>query len=114
MGRHSLKFGYEYQHINTEIEDYHPKYGQDAYSGQFSRPSTITTANNIYNLADFLFGARSQYQLASFFLPQYRQRMHFGYVQDDFTVSSKLTLNLGLRYEFATPQYEADNQLAQF
>lgn len=114
LGRHSLKVGYEYQQINTEIEDFHPKYGQDAYAGQFSRPANITTANNLYNLADFLFGARSQYQLASFFQPQYRQRMQFAYLQDDFTVNSKLTLNLGIRYEYATPQYEADNQLGSF
>ncbi len=40
--------------------------------------------------------------------------MYFGYVQDDFKVSRKLTLNLGLRYEFATPQYERDNKLANF
>ena len=114
MGRHSLKAGYEYQRINTEIEDFNPKYGQDTYGGQFSRPTTVTTANNIYNFADFLFGARSRYELANLFLPQYRQRMHFAYVQDDFKVSQKLTLNLGVRYEFATPQYEDQNRLTNF
>src|SRR5579871_3270694 len=40
--------------------------------------------------------------------------MYFGYLQDDFKVSPKLTLNLGIRYEFATPQYERDNRLANF
>jgi hypothetical protein len=114
LGRHSLKAGYEYQRINTEIEDFNPKYGQDDYGGQFSRPTTVTTANNIYNLADFLFGARSRYQLANLFIPAYRQRMHFGYVQDDFKVSPKLTLNLGVRYEFATPQYEDQNRLTNY
>lgn len=103
-GRHSLKFGYEYQRINTDISDSHPKYGQDTYSGSFSGN----------NLADFLFGARSSYQLTDTFTPQYRQRMHFGYVQDDFKVNQNLTLNLGLRYEFATPQYEADNRLSNY
>lgn len=113
-GRHSLKVGYEYQRINTEISDSHPKYGQDTYGGQFSRPAGVTGNNNAYNIADFLFGARSSYQLTDTFVAQYRQRMHFGYVQDDFQVNPDLTFNLGLRYEFATPQYEQDNRLSNF
>ena len=39
LSRHSLKLGYEHQAINTDIEDFHPKYGQDTYNGQFSRPA---------------------------------------------------------------------------
>jgi hypothetical protein len=35
-------------------------------------------------------------------------------LQDNFKFSPKVTLNLGLRYEFATPQYERDNRLANF
>ncbi|HEU0183734.1 MAG TPA: TonB-dependent receptor [Blastocatellia bacterium] len=114
LGRHSLKTGYEYQRINTEIEDFHPKYGEDIYSGSFSRPQGVTTNDIRYNLADFFFGARSTYNLNNTALLNYRQRMHFAYAQDDFKLNPKLTLNLGLRYEFATPQYEADNHLANF
>ena len=114
VGRHSLKTGYEYQSINTEIDDFHPKYGEDGYSGQFSRPVSVGASNNLYNLADFLFGARSSYQLNNSVIVNYRQRMHFGYVQDDFKVNSRLTLNLGARYEFATPQWEDKNLLANF
>ncbi|HZS07980.1 MAG TPA: TonB-dependent receptor [Blastocatellia bacterium] len=113
LGRHSLKTGYEYQHINTVIEDFHPKYGEDIYSGQFSRPSGAASDNR-YNLADFFFGARNTYNLNNTALLNYRQRMHFAYAQDDFKFNPKLTLNLGMRYEFATPQYEADNHLANF
>lgn len=113
-GRHSLKVGYEYQRINTEISDSHPKYGQDTYGGQFSRPAGVTANNNAYNIADFLFGARSSYQLTDTFVAQYRQRMHFGYVQDDFQVNPDLTFNIGVRYEFATPQYERENRLSNF
>ncbi|MGE0884142.1 MAG: TonB-dependent receptor [Blastocatellales bacterium] len=113
VGRHSLKSGYEYQSINTDIDDFNPKYGTDSYSGQFSRPSGVSS-NNLYNLADFLFGARSQYDLNNAVIITLHQRMHFAYVQDDFKVTPKLTLNLGVRYEFATPQWEDQNRLANF
>ncbi len=112
-GKHSIKTGYEYQAIFTEIDDFNPKYGQDNYSGQFSRPSGAGS-NNLYNLADFFFGARSSYDLNNAVIINLRQRMHFAYVQDDFKLNQKLTLNLGVRYEFATPQWEKDNLLGNF
>src|SRR5262249_20532819 len=36
------------------------------------------------------------------------------YFQDDFHATSKLTLNLGLRWEFATPRWDRDNNLSNF
>jgi hypothetical protein len=113
LGRQTLKTGYEYQAIFTEVDDFHPKYGVDTYSGQFSRPSTVKSDSS-YNLADFLFGARATYQLNNHNIAHLRQRMHFAYVQDDFKATSRLTLNLGLRYEFATPQWERDNKQSNY
>src|SRR6185295_14956809 len=81
---------------------------------QFSRPAGVTTTNNLYNLADFFFGARSSYSLNNPAEVQYRKRMHFFYLQDDFHATRNLTLNLGVRYDFATPQWEAKNRLANF
>jgi hypothetical protein len=114
FNHHSLKFGYEHQAVNTDVEDFHPKYGQDTYNGNFSRPSNVTASNNLYNLADFMFGLRNSYSITNTTLIAYRQRMHFGYVNDDWKVSQKLTINAGVRYEYATPQYVDDNRLANY
>ncbi|HUP40952.1 MAG TPA: TonB-dependent receptor [Vicinamibacterales bacterium] len=113
-GGHTLKTGYEYQRINTEVDDVHPKYGADTYGGQFSRPAGATADAATFNLADFMLGARSSYDLVNPFVFNLRQRMHFGYLQDDWRVTPALTMNLGVRYEYATPQWEADNFLTNF
>ncbi len=112
-GRQTLKFGWEHQRINTEINDLSPVYGQSSYGGRFSSP-TPGLGSDLYNLADFLVGAQSALEKTNFVVLDYRQRMHFFYLQDDFKVSSKLTLNLGVRYEFATPQWEDQNRLGNF
>jgi hypothetical protein len=118
LGRHSLKMGFEYQMIDTAVSDFHPKYGVDNYTGYYSAPAGIGTLSGnqqqVYSFADFLFGARNHYELNNNPVAHLRQRMYFGYLQDDFKVSQKLTLNLGIRYEFATPQWERDNHLSNF
>ena len=113
MGRQSLKAGYEYQWINVEVQDVNPLFGLDSYSGQFTRP-TGASANNLYNLSDFMFGLRSNYALSTLFVANVRQDMHFAYVQDDIRVNDKLTINAGARYEYATPLFEKNNRLTNY
>lgn len=108
VGRHSLKAGYEWQRIHTEIQDVNPLYGLDEYSGAAADGFTGVP------LADFIFGLRNRYSLTNFYIAQYRQVGNMAYVQDDFRMTSKLTLNLGVRYEYFTPQWEADNRLSNF
>ena len=89
--------GYEFQHIQTEVQDINPLYGRDQYAGQFTRP-TGATANNLYNLADFMFGLRSTFAVSNLLVANLRQNMHFAYLQDDIRVNDRLTVNAGLRY----------------
>jgi len=125
-GAHSFKFGYEYQYIIVADDDFHPKYGNDVYAGLFSKPlATLATTpstkspsstqiNEAYALTDFFFGARSHYELNNTHIANIEQWLHQWYAQDDWRVNSKLTLNLGVRYELGSPEYEQNNELANF
>ncbi len=121
-GRHTIKMGYEFLAIRTEVLDINPLYGQLTYSGQYSKPTgsavncTSTSANctNAYDLADFYFGLPSAIALGSDLVTNLRQHVNSLYVQDDWRVNSKLTVNLGLRWEYSTPPWERDNLWSNF
>ena len=123
-GRHSLKAGYEFVAIRTEILDLNPLYGADTYSGQFSRPTcaqlgqaagcSVPGNAAAYNLADFMFGLPNIIQLGNNLVTNTRQHVHALYVQDDYRVNNNLTVNLGLRWEFATPIWDRDNLWSNF
>ena len=118
IGNHSLKAGYEYQHVWMAVEDTNPLYGGFFFAGGFSRPSTngklTGTATTDNYVADFLWGATNQYTLSSYFVAHLRNQSNFGYVQDDWKALPKLTLNLGIRYEYTTPYYEQKNLQSNF
>ncbi len=140
-GVHSMKFGYEYQAVNTQVNDFNPSFGQDNYAAGYAAVPVCTTPpaapispcvpsnptdsgqtsssvssqlTQAANMADFLFGNQSSYSLTNFTIVNLRQRFNFMYFQDDFKFSPTVTLNAGLRYEIVTPQWERDNRLANF
>jgi hypothetical protein len=116
-GRNSIKTGWEFLAINTEIDDFNPVYGAESFGGAFSQNGGGTSdagAAQAAYLTDFLTGARNAYQLNNFVIVNYHQYMNFFYVQDDIKVRPNLTINAGLRYELVTPQFVSGNHLANF
>jgi Carboxypeptidase regulatory-like domain/TonB dependent receptor/TonB-dependent Receptor Plug Domain len=110
-GKHSLKFGYEYEHIWMAVNDNNPLYGSWTYSGGYSATGT-KVADDYW--ADFLFGLTSSYQLANYFVVHLRQTMDSVYAQDDWKMTPRLTLNLGLRWEYGSPYSEWKNNISNF
>jgi hypothetical protein len=115
-GSQTLKFGSRYARYNGNINNRTNATGTFTSDGRFTRGVTAAgaaVANTGLPMADFLLGRLSA---ASAALNQSGQRFQFysGYLQDDWRVTSALTLNLGIRYEIETPAYEVANRLGNF
>lgn len=113
-GRHLLTIGgqatrYQQNYLNAGNVGF---LGQFSYNGIYSSNLNASDGPG-YGPADFVLGRISNVQLAS---PLgnvgNRQWRIAGYFQDDFKVSAKLTLNLGIRYEFDQPWYEQNDKTA--
>ena len=101
---HLIKFGTEFLHVQTKINDLNATIGRMNFENRFTNRA----------VGDFLLGLPSQLALTSYTVMDQGQDMQFYFVQDDYRIAQRLTLNLGLRYEFATPPRERENQLANF
>ena len=62
-------------------------------------------------MADFLLGYPSGAQLTNLAVVDARLKMYSGFFQDDWKVTPKLTVNLGVRYDYATWPYEGADRL---
>jgi hypothetical protein len=122
-GNHSLKFGYEYEHLWEAVNDNNPLYGSFTYAGGYSvctatnSPACAGNASAAVTdnyWADFLFGLTNNYSLANFFVAHLRQTLNSAYAQDDWQVSPQLTLNLGVRWEYGSPYSEEKDYISNF
>jgi hypothetical protein len=112
-GRHSLKFGADVRRRLHGFFQTQNARGDMSFNELFT--SDLTTDTGGSALASFLMGypisAYRDGQKGSFGM---RWTEFSAYVMDDFKVSPKLTLNLGLRYDLFTPPVEQENRLANF
>lgn len=63
------------------------------------------------DLADFLLGLPSYYTQGPSAPSNIRSRFSYGFAQDEWRLSRKFTLTLGLRYEYSTPKLDTQNRL---
>jgi hypothetical protein len=64
--------------------------------------------------ADFLYGDPQTAMLSNQFEANQKWYWFDFFAQDDFKVTPRLTLNLGVRYDFSSPVWEGNNHLSNF
>jgi hypothetical protein len=88
--------------------------GQFGFTGEFTADSPTSGDGSGNGLADMLLGLPTSSTISTLTYFGNRQQTYGGFIQDDYQVSSKLTLNLGVRYDYTTPISEAHNQQSNF
>ncbi|MBI4904747.1 MAG: TonB-dependent receptor [Acidobacteria bacterium] len=115
VGRHYMKAGMAYRHGY--------EYSQLPNLGAF--PFTANLTAETYNApntllygsawATFLLGSIDNSLTANYVSPRYTKQDQYGlFFQDDFKLSRRVTLNLGLRWEYETAPSEREGRMARF
>jgi len=113
MGAHTLKFGGEIWTIRRN------RFQFGGLSGVFNFNRDLTNnpqapQNTGYGVATFLLGAVNSGSLTVGSKRHERSKYFAAFVQDDWRVNRKLTLNIGLRYDIEGNAYDVFNERSNF
>ncbi|MEZ5353215.1 MAG: TonB-dependent receptor [Bryobacteraceae bacterium] len=111
-GRHSVRFGGNLRQFLRYSGTTDFARGRFFFNGQFTAAQAGRGAGNSF--ADALLGYTNTASLST---PRDATQVSLAqeyYVQDNFKVTSKLTLNLGFRYEYQQPYWEKRDRVANF
>jgi hypothetical protein len=117
-GKHTFKMGFEWQHVKFSTLQPPWSRGEFDYNGDYTEIPTVDSGNT--GRADFLLtptanttpgctipancpgfvGGSSEVFVSNISLTDNGKNYYGGYVNDDWKLTPKLTVNLGVRYDF--------------
>ncbi|MPY88207.1 MAG: hypothetical protein GEU99_09810 [Luteitalea sp.] len=115
MSRHTLKFGAEWRKLFVNFE----QHGQPSGGLDFNRAWTqreINTSNNLegFPMASFMLGLADDATMSHTVASASESSYWAFYVQDDWKITDRLTMSLGLRYDVDIPRTERFNRQSFF
>jgi hypothetical protein len=111
-GKHNVRSGLDVRRTNV----YNDNYGNAGGTIDFTRAFTRSTINSTSNVegnafASFLLGAPSGGNVPVNLFPHFYWDFVAPWIQDDWRITNKLTLNLGFRWDFNSPIHEEKNRM---
>ena len=104
-GNHIFKFGAEFVYAHLDIS-----LNTDQGKGTINFTTSVNAFTGATALQNFMAGVPSGATLLTGTLPRtFHYPEYAAFVQDDWRVFPRLTLNLGVRYEYTAPLSEANN-----
>jgi len=103
-GRHNAKFGFYFSpYQNNTVYDFY-------VDGEFFFYGPSTGVGSGEDLADFLMGLPDEFLQFGKAPSNIRSHQYAGFGQDAWKVSKRVTLTLGIRYEYAEPKYDTQGR----
>jgi len=113
VGRHTLKLGVEYR--RRYENNYFAIFPAGAFYVYGENTSKEFSYVGGHELADVLLGLPMMgFHGRRFGNTDLRDNQYSFYVQNDWKATDRLTLNFGVRYEYVSPYFQPDNQMAMF
>lgn len=109
-GNHSIKFGVNYSRRHFYTNTSNPMNGNLWFNGELT--SLYSDPTSGFSTATMLLGTPRQFRRSTGeTITNGRINAWQFFLQDDWRVTSKLTVNLGMRYEYNNPPYDTSDQL---
>ncbi len=112
-GQHTFRFGTDIMApLKLDYIDVPGTRGRFDFAAAYTSYLGVSGTGN--PLAEFLAGTPINVLLTNAGVVEQRRYMYSFFGQDDWKITPKLTVNIGLRYDFGSPSYEEKNKLANF
>jgi len=112
-GKHTIKFGAAL--VRRQIYNEEPTSGAGSYSFSTSPNNTGTTKSTIVPLINLLQGTNLSVSRVIQLQPRYLRTWEPSeFVQDDWRLTQKITINAGIRYDIFTPDVALGNNISMF
>lgn len=111
---HSLRFGFSAVHNGFGFFQLGAPSGSLSFTGTYTNNPALSAGGN--GFADFMLGlpASSSKSSAPYGVPYETYTEYGAFVQDTWRATTKLTVNMGIRYDLFTPLQERYNRQSDF
>ncbi len=104
IGRHTLKVGFDGRQYRLSVTTYGDDSGAFTFNSSYTNPSSASSTTEMgLDLAALMLGVPSSGEFDANARADYHQYYIGSFLQDDWRVNEKLTLNMGLRFDINTP-----------
>jgi hypothetical protein len=109
-GNHTFRAGYDFRIYKEESEPNVHSAGEYIFRGDFTRETDIAALQVGQDLASMMLGIPTSGRIDRSANRFNTAKYHAVFFQDDWKVTDKLTLNLGIRYDYEGAPTERDNR----